>query len=44
MKAKSMEEEIGQLQICLQDKDEKLKSCVSTSQQVQILGFLNILL
>ncbi|CAL9130726.1 nuclear envelope-associated protein 2-like [Musa acuminata AAA Group] len=33
MKAKSMEEEIGQLQICLQDKDEKLKSSVSTSQQ-----------
>ncbi|CAL9125258.1 unnamed protein product [Musa textilis] len=32
-KAKSMEEEIGRLQICLQDKDEKLKTSVSTSQQ-----------
>ncbi|RWV89031.1 hypothetical protein GW17_00048842 [Ensete ventricosum] len=42
--AKSMEEEIGQLQICLQDKDEKLKTSVSTSQEVQILDFLSILL
>ncbi|WOL10229.1 cingulin-like protein 1 [Canna indica] len=32
-KAKTMEEEVGRLQICLQEKDEKLKASVSTSMQ-----------
>lgn len=34
-----MEEEIGQLQMYLQEKDEKLNATSSTTQQVQMLGF-----
>ncbi|XP_042401611.1 nuclear envelope-associated protein 2-like isoform X1 [Zingiber officinale] len=33
MRAGSMEEEIGRLQMCLQEKDEKLNATLSTTQQ-----------
>ncbi|URE34672.1 hypothetical protein MUK42_36240 [Musa troglodytarum] len=37
-KAKSMEEEIGRLQICLQEKDEKLKASTSASVELSSLS------